>query len=175
MDYIQGLADQTEIFLYAIGFGFLLGILYDVFRTLRMIISESKGFIFFMDVLYFAACTFLIFCFILVVDSGRIHAYVIMGIVLGWIVYYFSFGAIAMRVSRAVKGLLKKLFSALFKPFECLIKRILKKIRKIADFCKKNVRKSDKKAKFNLQKYRGIVYNLIGYTEKRNNYKKGTD
>ncbi len=175
MDYIQGLADQTEIFLYALGFGFLLGVLYDVFRTLRMIISESKGFVFFMDVLYFAVCTFLIFCFILVVDSGRIRVYVALGIILGWIVYYFSFGAIAMRVSNAVTGLLKKAFSALFKPFELLNRRILKKTRKIAGFCKKNIRKSDKKAKFNLQKYRGIVYNLLGYTEKRKNDKKGID
>ncbi len=174
MDYIQGLADQTEIFLYALGFGFLLGILYDVFRTLRMIISGSKGFVFFMDVLYFTVCTFLIFCFILVVDSGRIRAYVALGIILGWVVYYFSFGAIAMRVSSAVTRFFRNAFSALFKPFEHLIKEFLKKTRKIAVFCKKNIRKSDKKAKFNLQKYRGIVYNLLGYTEKRKNDEKGT-
>lgn len=166
MDYIQGVAAQTEIFLYAFGFGFLLGILYDVFRTLRMIISGSKGFTLFMDLLYFAVCTFLTFCFVLAVDSGRIRIYVAVGEILGWLVYYFSFGAIALRASNAAVSLFKRLFSAIFKPIKRLSEKILRKFGKIEDFCKKNIRKSDKKLKFNLQKHIGIVYNLLGYTEK---------
>lgn len=173
MDYIQGLADQTEIFLYALGFGFLLGILYDVFRTVRMIISDSGGFVFFMDFLYFAVCTFLIFCFIMVTDSGRIRLYVAFGIVLGWTVCYFSLGAIAMRFSNAAISFVKRVLAALLKPFERFGKAILQKMKKITGFCKKNVRKSDKKVKFNLQKYKGIVYNLLGYNKKRNCSKKG--
>lgn len=175
MDYIQGIAAQTENFLYAFGFGFLLGILYDVFRTLRMIISRSKGFILFMDLLYFAVCTFLTFCFVLAVDSGRIRAYVALGEILGWLVYYFSFGAIAMRISNSVVSLITRLFSAVFKPVKRLVNRFLRKFGKFEDFCKKNIRKSDKKLKFNLQKYRGIVYNLLGCTEKHNFKKKGND
>lgn len=166
MDYIQGVAAQTEIFLYAFGFGFLLGILYDVFRTLRMIISGSKGFVLFMDLFYFAVCTFLTFCFVLAVDSGRIRIYVAVGEILGWLVYYFSFGAIAMRVSNAVVSFLKRIISAVFKPLKRCVRRILRKFGKFEEFCKKNIRKSDKNLKFNLQKYRSIVYNLLGYTEK---------
>lgn len=173
MDYIQGVADQTEIFLYALGFGFLLGVLYDVFRMFRLIISNSGRFVFFMDFLYFAVCTFLIFCFIMVTDSGRIRLYVAFGIILGWIVYYFSLGVIIMRIFNALIKALKQMFSALFKPFKRLGRMILQKTRKFAGFCKKNIRKSDKKVKFNLQKYKGIVYNLLGCTEKRNLSKKG--
>ena len=175
MDYIQGIAAQTEIFLYAFGFGFLLGILYDIFRVIRMIISGSKGFILFMDLLYFAVCTFLAFCFVLTVDSGRIRIYVAAGVILGWLVYYFSFGAIAMRVSSAVVRAFKRVFSAVAKPFKRLSGKILRKREKIKNICKKNIRKSDKKQKFILQKYKGIVYNLIGYTGKHNFKKKGND
>ena len=166
MDYIQGIAAQTHSFLFALGFGFLLGILYDAFRTLRMLISNSKGFVFFMDLLYFAVCAFLNFCFVLVIDSGRIRAYIIFGELLGFAIYYFSFGAIAMRISAAVIALFKKLFSAIFNPIKHLLKRIIRKFGKFTGFCKKNIRKTDKKAKFNLQKYKGIVYNLLGYNKK---------
>ncbi|MBQ2848700.1 MAG: spore cortex biosynthesis protein YabQ [Clostridia bacterium] len=144
----------------------MLGILYDAFRTLRMLISDSKGFIFFMDLLYFTVCAFLIFCFVLVVDSGRIRAYVILGELLGFAIYYFSFGAIAIRTSAAVISFFKKIFSAIFHPIKRTVKRIIRKFAKIKDFCKKNIRKTDKKAKYNLQKYRGIVYNLLGYNKK---------
>ncbi len=160
MDYIQGLAEQTEIFLYSLGFGFLLGILYDVFRTLRLIISNSRLFVFIWDLLYFAACAFLTFCFIMVIDSGKVRIYVALGEILGWLIYYFSFGAIAIKFSNLVRRFLCRIFAVVFKPIKCVFVWICKKIRKTGVFCKKIIRKSDKKAKFNLQKYRGIVYNL---------------
>jgi hypothetical protein len=109
----------------------------------------------------------------MVTDSGRIRLYVAFGIILGWIVYYFSLGVIIMRIFNALIKALKQMFSALFKPFKRLGRMILRKTRKFAGFCKKNIRKSDKKVKFNLQKYKGIVYNLLGCTEKRNLSKKG--
>lgn len=166
MEYIQGLTDQTKIFLYALGFGFLLGVLYGAFRMVRMMIPDSKGFVFFMDLLYFAVCTFLVFCFILVTDSGRIRIYVAFGMILGWAVCYFSFGAIAMRVGKSVSAFSGRVFSVLFKPFLCVGRAIFRKMRKLVAFCKKNIRKSDKKEKFILQKYKGIVYNLLGYNKK---------
>lgn len=124
MDYIQGISAQAEIFLYSLGFGFLLGILYDVFRTVRKIISDSGAFVFFMDFLYFAVCAFLIFCFNLVVDSGRIRIYVMLGHVLGWLIYYFSFGAVAVRVSNAVTAFLRRIFSPLTRFFGFLIRKV---------------------------------------------------
>ncbi len=166
MEYIQGLTDQTEIFLYALGFGFLLGVLYGVFRAVRMLIPNSAGFLFFMDLLYFAVCTFLVFCFMLVTDSGRIRVYVALGMIMGWTVCYFSFGAIAMRVGKSVSEILRNIFLALFKPFGRVGRAILQKISKIMIFCKKNIRKTDKKEKIILQKYKGIVYNLLGYNKK---------
>ncbi len=165
MEYIQGLSVQTEIFLYALGFGFLLGILYDVFRTVRMIISNSRAFVLFMDLLYFAVCAFLLFCFNMIVDSGHIRVYILLGELLGWLIYYFSFGAIAIKVAKAVTGFFKKLFSAIFKPIEKLVKRIGRKMRKRVGNCKKIMRKNEKKTKFILQKYKNIVYNLNSYIE----------
>lgn len=160
MDYIQGLAVQTEIFLYSLGFGFLLGILYDVFRTLRLIISKAKGFVFFMDLLYFALCAFLTFCFIMVVDSGKVRLYVALGEILGWMIYYFSFGSIALKVSSAVTAFFRRIISAFSKKTGRIFGRLWRKIEKIALFGKKIIRKTDKKVKFNLQKHNNIVYNL---------------
>lgn len=171
MDYIQGLAGQTEIFLYSLGFGFLLGILYDVFRTLRLIISLSKGFAFFCDLLYFVICAFLTFCFILVADSGRVRLYVFFGEALGWFIYYFSFGAIAIRFTNAVTGFFRRIFSAVSKRIKRILGRFCRIFGKMALFGKKIIRKTDKKAKFNLQKHKGMVYNLYSCIIK----KKGND
>ncbi|MBO5230802.1 MAG: spore cortex biosynthesis protein YabQ [Clostridia bacterium] len=165
MEYIQGLTAQTQIFLYSLGFGFLLGILYDVFRTLRTVISNSRGFVLFMDLLYFAVCAFLIFCFNMVVAGGQIRIYIALGELLGWLIYYFSFGAIAIKACNAVSAFVKRFFGIIFKPVKMIIRKIGQKTRRFANFNKKIIRKNDKKAKYILQKYKGIVYNLIGYTE----------
>ncbi len=163
MIYIQGMAEQTEVFFYSLGFGFLLGVLYDVFRTLRLIISRSRGFVFFMDLLYFALCSFLIFFFMLVTDGGRMRLYSLAGEILGWLIYYFSLGSVAIRFSNAVVKFFRRIISA----FSGRIKRISGKLwHKLGNVRKKHkkiTRKFDKKAKFNLQKYRHIVYNLYGY------------
>ncbi len=166
MEYIQGLNVQTRIFFYSLGFGFLLGILYDVFRTVRLIISNSKSFVVFMDLLYFAVCAFLIFCFNMVVDSGRIRIYVVLGEILGWLIYYFSFGAIAIRAGSAVKKFIVRLANAVFKPFRRFFAFVKRKNNRLTRFFKKIIRKNEKKTKFILQKHKGIVYNLKCYIEK---------
>ena len=165
MDYIQGLSSQTEIFLFSLGFGFLLGILYDIFRTLRLIISDSSFFTVFADVTYFLVCTFLIFCFDLVVDSGKIRLYVLFGDLLGWLIYYFSFGEISIKLSNKIVSSVKRFSGAVSAPVLKFGKIIKRKFRKSASFSKKIIRKFNKKLKFDLQKYTGMVYNLNGYKE----------
>lgn len=172
MVYIQGIAEQTRLFLLSIGFGFLLGILYDVFRTVRLVISNSKGFVLFMDLLYFAFCTFLNFCYLLTLDYGKIRFYIAFAELLGWLIYYFSFGAIAIRASRFISELIKKLFSLLTKPVKFFVRKIKPVYKKVIKIFKKILRKSTKKTKFSLQKSRGIVYNLRGYLEKCSQTKK---
>ncbi len=167
MIYIQGLAEQTEIFFYSLGFGFLLGILYDIFRLVRLIISRSKGFTFFMDLLYFAVCSLLVFCFILAVDSGRVRLYAVTGEALGWLIYYFSFGAVAIRLSNAVIGFFRRVKYAVSRRIKKISGKFFRKVGKIRGKCKKIIRKSDKKAKFNLQKYRHMVYNLYSCIKKQ--------
>ncbi len=165
MEYIQGLSVQTEIFLLSLGFGFLLGILYDVFRTLRLIISKSASFTVFMDVMYFAVCAFLIFSFNLVVDSGKIRLYVMFGDLLGWLIYYFSFGEISIKISNLIISSVRRFFCVVSKPFIRFKRLLNRKLRKINTFSKKILRKFNKKVKFDLQKHRSMVYNLNGYIE----------
>lgn len=165
MDYIQGLSVQTEIFLLSLGFGFLLGILYDVFRTLRLIISSSSWFTVFADIVYFMLCAFLVFCFNLAVDSGRIRLYVLLGDLLGWMIYYFSLGEISIRLSNRIISSVKRCFRAVLTPIIRLKNRFERKFGKTVSFSKKIIRKFNKKLKFDLQKYKGMVYNLNGYKE----------
>ena len=163
MEYIQGLPAQTELFLLSLGFGFLLGILYDVFRTLRMMIGSSDKLIFAADLLYFLICGVLSFFFLLVTDEGRLRFYTVLGEALGWMIYYFSLGTVAMKVSAAAVRTAKRLMSFVFKPIKFVIRKIMMFFKKIADFIKKRIKKNSKKSKFILQNGKSLVYNLYSY------------
>lgn len=166
MDYIQGIASQTENFFYSLGFGFLLGVLYDVFRTVRLIVSRAKTFVFFMDLVYFAFCAFLTFCFLLVVDSGKIRVYTACGEILGWSIYYFSFGSIVLKVSNGTVCFFRRILRRASKRLKRLSAVFWGKNRKIYKFFRKTSRKSLKKIKFILQKHIGMVYNLYSCIKK---------
>ena len=142
MDYIQGIGAQTEIFFFSLGFGFLLGILYDVFRTLRIIISDAKGFVIAADLIYFAVCSFLMFCFNLIVDNGRVRVYVIVGEILGWMIYYFSLGTLAIKLTNSVRRFFK---SRIFAPIRRFFGTLRKKMSSFGKKAKKYLKNTIKK------------------------------
>ena len=61
-------SEQLTIFISSLGLGFLLGILYDVLRALRLSLTKSKGAIVFFDILYFILFGFCTFIFILALN-----------------------------------------------------------------------------------------------------------
>lgn len=142
MDYIQGIGAQTEIFFFSLGFGFLLGILYDVFRTLRIIISDAKGFVIATDLSYFTVCSFLMFCFNLIVDNGRVRVYVVVGEILGWMIYYFSLGTVAIKLTNSVSRFFK---SRIFAPVRRFFGALRKKMSSFGKKAKKYLKNTIKK------------------------------
>lgn len=141
MIYIQGITEQTRLFLLSLGFGFLLGILYDAFRTVRLILSNSAVLVPAADILYFCFCAFFNFCFFMAFDSGRLRAFAVFGEILGWLIYYISFGAVAIKITSFVVRRVRRIFSAVFSPFVRLKRKIGRKITVKASRMKKTLKK----------------------------------
>ena len=111
--YIQGMASQTRIFLMCIGFGFTFGIISEAVKFIRKSVSDKKQAVFIQDVLCFILLTVFIFFFLLCVSSGEIRLYIISGMVLGYVIYYFTLGAflrvLSDRVSHFIRNSINKL------------------------------------------------------------------
>ena len=69
--YMLTIADQTRLFLLALGLGFLLGIVYDLFRVVRMAFTMRRVGVFIQDVLFFLTCAAATFLFCLPSIRGR--------------------------------------------------------------------------------------------------------
>lgn len=162
--YSLSLARQTGGFLLSLGFGFIMGIFYDLFRLVRISLSKSKKIYFVFDLIY---CIFLGFCsylFFLTVNEGDIRGFLILGEVMGFAIYYFSLGVVIFSAGEKIIEVIKKLilsfFRAIFFPFKWIFKKVYgfasKTFRKITGKSKKIKNKS----KFLLKLHKHLLYNL---------------
>ncbi len=162
MEYLPDLADQTRLFLLALGFGFALGILYDFFRMLRLLFSRKGGWLPAQDILYALCCTLLSFFFFLAVSDGSLRGFGVAGEILGWLIYYFSLGAVTVRLTEWVVRRMKRFAEGLrraFSPIQRLLRRIFTPVRRKSA---KSVHIFKKNLHFRLQKTQGLLYNGKG-------------
>lgn len=174
MTYGFSLARQTQSFLVSFGFGFILGILYDIFFIVRLLISKSKTALIISDMLYVAVASVLSFSMFLVVTDGEVRMYVIFGELLGFLVYYFSAGVFVNRVSEKIITFLRRFFTSLFKiisaPFKWIFRFTHKIFAKTGVKIRKMAKKTAKKSKFCLQ-----VHNVLLYNSTRNKINSSFD
>ena len=166
-DYLYSLtlAQQTKGFLLSLGFGFIMGIFYDLFRIIRICISRGKVAIIISDLLY---CIFLCFCtfaFCLTMNEGEIRLYLLTGEAIGFAAYYFSLGAIIFSFSEILIEFIKKVckwtFNAFSFPFRWLFEKLRVNFDKILKKSRKNGKKIKNKSKFLLKVNKHLLYNLF--------------
>ena len=164
-DYIYSLslADQTKGFLLSLGFGFLMGIFYDLVRIVRISISKSKKVIFVFDLLYFVFLGFCSYIFFLVVNEGDIRAFLLLGEGIGFAIYYFSLGVVVYTASEKILSVMKKVISKILKiilfPFVWVFKKLKTLLEKFAKKWNKKSKKIKNKSKFHLKLHKHLLYN----------------
>ena len=158
-------SEQTVIFLTSLGVGFLLGILYDMFRAIRLSLSKGHIATIIFDVIYFLLFGFISYIFILASNKGEIRSYIIVGEIIGAAFYYFSFGIVAIRLTdkfvATFKKIQKLIFTVICFPLKLLYRVFYTPFLKICGFFKKTSKISSEMQKKLLPKLRLYVYNLL--------------
>ncbi len=160
MTYLVSGPEQIRIFLYALGFGFFIGILYDIFRALRVLLTNGKKAFLVSDILFSLAAGFLTFLFALARLDGNIRGYVLVGELLGFVIYSVTFGVFFSRLTDRIVAGFYRFLGALAKPFLRLLRRIRRFFQKNVEKAQKKTQNSVKKSKFHLKSTKGMLYNL---------------
>lgn len=158
-------SEQTLIFFASLGVGFLLGVLYDFLRALRLSFTKGRAAVVVFDLIYFSAVALGSYIFILAANKGEIRSYIIIGELLGALFYYFSLGVAVIKITDNFVKVLKCFYAFVFKvvsfPFRVIGKFFYRFCNKIKSFLKKSEKKSKKIQKKVLPKVRVYVYNLL--------------
>ena len=154
---------QLEGLLYACGLGFWLGLYYEIFRTVRLLMPPTAKSCFFQDVFFClsaALCTF--FCFLAIAD-GRMYLYLFVGEITGFFVFYCTLGrvfhtvlaallrwiAAAARILwRWLSAILRTVWRWISRPFSTVIRFLKRIVCRPFRFLRKKTQKNWKKRLF---------------------------
>ncbi len=136
------LSGQLLEFFYAALMGAALGVLYDVFKVLRLIGLNFRLAAFIEDVLFFLIATVTVFSFYMQVTDGKFRIIVLVAAFLGFVLYsitierpiFFIIRKIYDIISKIFAFIYKKIVLPLFKLLLKLLKWILSPVKRV--FCK---------------------------------------
>ncbi len=165
-------SQQTLIFLQSCLLGFFLGILYDFFRILRMAIKSNGIIVFIEDFLFFILAAIITFSFMISNTHGQMRIFVIIGELLGAIIYYFTLGKLVIKIADKILTFIKKIIIFIFKliilPIIKIIIKLNKLLFKIILKFKIKRKKIKQNNEYNLKKKKILLYNLIRKKNKNN-------
>lgn len=154
---------QVQAFLLSMAIGTVIGVLYDVFRIFRLSFTDNKVVVVIQDILFWSVSAVLSFLFVFVINNGEFRAFLAFGEILGFIVYYFTLGAMVFKISgwliHGIKTVARAILRALLFPFRKIYLVFSPKLKSMCKSTKKNLKKSTSKCKFSLKRNHFLLYN----------------
>lgn len=89
---------QFISFIVSCIFGIVYCLGYDVIRAFRKAFSSNDGIVFLQDIIYFFIISVVTFMLMCALSNGEIRAYVIMGILLGFLLCFFTASKINLKL-----------------------------------------------------------------------------
>jgi len=106
---IVSLSGQAISFLVSALGGFILGVVYDIFRVFRRIVRHKTAFTTVTDAVFWIISTLLMFYILLYINSGQFRGYFVLGAVLGCVIYLCTLSPLFIKLSLAVLYKIKRL------------------------------------------------------------------
>ncbi len=125
------IVNQAYVFLVFIINGFLIGILFDIFRILRRSFKTKDIITYIEDILFWILTGLLLLYSIFTFSNGEIRLYMFFGVFIGCILYMLLisqyFIKLNVKIILAIKNIVKKLLSIILFPLK-IVFGILKKL-----------------------------------------------
>lgn len=141
--------NQAYVFLIFILTGFILGILFDVFRILRRSFKTTDFITYIEDVIFWILTGLITLYSLFKFNNGEIRLYIFFGMALGIALYMLTFSKIFVKLSVNIILFVKKIINFIIvRPIKFIFKWLKKLIFKPIRFVFINFRKSLKKLQF---------------------------
>lgn len=121
-------SQQLKIFALSCAGGAFIGVLYDVFRAVRLAVPHGRAAVFAEDCLFFILSGIYLVLFAMLFARGQLRMYMVLGSVLGFTVYILSVGRVVIGVLLKIKRFITAVINFFWKPICKMFKYISKKL-----------------------------------------------
>lgn len=136
--------NQVYLFVLFILNGMIIGLLFDIFRILRKSFKTKDFIIYFEDILFWILAGISIIFFMYNFSDGNLRLFMLLGLIIGGIIYIISFSKIIINISMIIiNNILKQIINVLILPIQLTINTIFKAIY----FLKSKIKLSSRKNK----------------------------
>ena len=153
--------EELILFGFSCLFGAALGVCYDVFRALRLIVPHNFALVMAEDIVFFIGYCIFLSAFTAAAARGELRVYFIIGNFLGFAVYIITVGSVVIRTLRKLLRLIGKVLSFVFYPINKIFAFLCKKAADKFVGSSKVLAKSVKIAKIPLLNKPHLLYNKI--------------
>lgn len=129
---------ELHIFLTSIYGGIIAGLVYDLYRTIRYHSKPNKFITYIQDFLFWLIITYVFFYTLIKINWGQIRGYIVLGFLMGVIIYIITFSKyiypLAVKVAGAIKKIIKGIIYLILYPFKYMKRKTcptLNKFRKV--------------------------------------------
>lgn len=131
---------QTLIFLESILLGISLSILYDLLRAIRHTSRTGIFLTSLLDGFFWCAVLVAFFLFVIVIVQGEGRAYILLGAVLGAVLYYMTLSQLMLAIFSTIFRSIGRLFKTISQISHKIFGKIKCKFKKNKK-CNKNIKK----------------------------------
>lgn len=140
--------------------GILVGIFFDIFRVLRKSFKTSDLLTYIEDILFWIITGIFLLFIIFKFNNGEIRSYVIIGLILGIIIYMLAISKHFININVKIISFIKKIFKILSYPIKLILNILRKILLKPISFFVINIKKINKNfSTFYIKKTKNIIKN----------------
>ena len=144
--------NQAYIFIVFTAVGIVIGLIFDLFRILRKTIKTKDLITYIEDIMFWIITGIIIIYSMYIFCDGELRFFMIIGLILGSIMYLLTISKYVITISLFIINILKKV---LIIPFKLIIRFTKKVIFRPITFICINIRKNLTENVKKMKKYRG--------------------
>ena len=118
--------NQAYLFLLFTLNGIIIGLLFDIFRILRKTIKTNNFVTYIEDILFWTLTGMSIIFFMYNFSDGNLRIYMILGLIIGTLIYIVTFSKIITKISIMCINIIKQIISLMVIPIKYLLNAIIK-------------------------------------------------
>ncbi len=124
MNYAEPLSNQVLVFIRSVGFGVLLGLIYELFSAFRILLGDKKRAFVLCDIAFSLTATVMSFFYMVLYNSGSVRLNLLAAQLIGAAAFHIAAGRFLVKPFNFLMKKIRRILLAAFYPVRFSVRKI---------------------------------------------------